>query len=123
MNLEQRAVYDATIAMVDANVKAKATAPIFLGEDGNQDANPIFLQAPGGTGKTYVFQALIDMLRGCGKIVLAVGSSGLAALRSFCQTAEQSIRSSGCLSMSTARSTVSLKNATMHGLNCCERRR
>ena len=37
-------------------------------------------QAPGGTGKIFVFQALVDMLRGRGEIVLAVASSGLAAL-------------------------------------------
>ena len=41
---------------------------------------PIFLQAPGGTGKTYVLTTIINMLRASGKIVLAVASSGLAAL-------------------------------------------
>ena len=39
-----------------------------------------FLHGPGGTGKTYVYNTLCYFLRGQGKIVLCVASSGIAAL-------------------------------------------
>jgi hypothetical protein len=40
----------------------------------------IFLYGHGGTGKTYVWKAIISTLRSNGKIVLAVASSGIASL-------------------------------------------
>ena len=40
----------------------------------------IFLYGHGGTGKTYVWKAIISTLRSTGKIVLAVASSGIASL-------------------------------------------
>jgi len=69
LNDEQRAVYDAV-----------TTAVLKRSQHENVDVKPIFLQAPGGTGKTYVLTTIINMLRASGKIVLAVASSGLAAL-------------------------------------------
>ena len=39
-----------------------------------------FLHGPGGTGKTYVYNTLCYFLRGQGKIVLCVASSGIASL-------------------------------------------
>src|SRR5271170_5736704 len=39
-----------------------------------------FLHGPGGTGKTYVYNTLCYLLRGQGKIVLCVASSGIASL-------------------------------------------
>ena len=38
-----------------------------------------FLSAPGGYGKTFPIEALLSTVRGMGKIVLAVASSGIAA--------------------------------------------
>ena len=38
-----------------------------------------FLDGPGGTGKTYVYETLISTLRGEGRIVLPVASTGVAA--------------------------------------------
>lgn len=39
-----------------------------------------FVYGPGGTGKTFLWSALISRLRSEGKIVLAVASSGIASL-------------------------------------------
>jgi hypothetical protein len=40
----------------------------------------IFVYGHGGTGKTYVWRTIISTLRSEGKIILAVASSGIAAL-------------------------------------------
>ncbi len=46
----------------------------------NKTGQTFFLHGPGGTGKTYVYNTLCYFLRGQGKIVLCVASSGIAAL-------------------------------------------
>jgi hypothetical protein len=38
-----------------------------------------FLDGPGGTGKTYLYNVILAKLRSEGKICLAVASSGIAA--------------------------------------------
>ncbi|XP_076057277.1 uncharacterized protein LOC143034816 [Oratosquilla oratoria] len=43
------------------------------------NSNGIFLNAPGGTGKYFVLNMLLDSVRSQGKIALAVASSGIAA--------------------------------------------
>ncbi|XP_076049334.1 ATP-dependent DNA helicase Pif1-like [Oratosquilla oratoria] len=43
------------------------------------DNNGIFLNASGGTGKSFVLNMLLDSVRSQGKIALAVASSGIAA--------------------------------------------
>jgi len=45
-----------------------------------QSGKTFFLHGPGGTGKTYVYNTLCHSLRGQGKIVLCVASSGIASL-------------------------------------------
>jgi len=45
-----------------------------------QSGQTFFLHGPGGTGKTYVYNTLCHHLRGQGKIVLCVASSGIASL-------------------------------------------
>ena len=59
----QRAAYDAVLTAV-----------------GSADGARIFIDAPGGTGKTYTFNTIIKALRAQGHIVLAVASSGIAAI-------------------------------------------
>ena len=47
------------------------------------DSNEVgcfFVNGSGGTGKTYVWKAIIVALRSKGKIILSVASSGIAAL-------------------------------------------
>ena len=39
----------------------------------------IFLNVPGGYGKTFLIETLLATVRGMGKIALAVASSGIAA--------------------------------------------
>jgi hypothetical protein len=42
--------------------------------------NIFFIDAPGGTGKTFVFNTLLSKLRSQGKVAVAAASSGVAAL-------------------------------------------
>lgn len=44
------------------------------------DTRTFFLDAPGGCGKTHCERCLIDHVRGTGRIVIAVASSGIASL-------------------------------------------
>ena len=46
----------------------------------DRSGKTFFLHGPGGTGKTYVYNTLCHYLRGQGKIVVCVASSGIAAL-------------------------------------------
>ena len=46
-------------------------------ENGN---NLFFIDGPGGTGKTFLYSAILNTVRSKGKIALAVASSGIAAL-------------------------------------------
>ena len=68
MNDGQMCVFDAVMAMVRASEDNEFSAP-----------HMIFNDAPGGTGKTFVNEALCAKVGGEGKIVLAVASSGIAA--------------------------------------------
>ena len=45
----------------------------------SQQRNLMFLDAPGGTGKTFVINLILAKIRSMGKIVLATASSGIAA--------------------------------------------
>jgi hypothetical protein len=62
-NPDQLAAFDAIVDAVDSN-----------------SGQTFFLHGAGGTGKTYVYNALCAFLRGQGKIVICVASSGVAAL-------------------------------------------
>jgi hypothetical protein len=46
----------------------------------NKDGKLFFVYGSGGTGKTFVWTTLLSRLRGQGKIVLGVTSSGIASL-------------------------------------------
>jgi hypothetical protein len=46
----------------------------------NKQGKLFFVYGSGGTGKTFVWTTLLSRLRGQGKIVLAVASSGIASL-------------------------------------------
>lgn len=63
MNTDQKNAYDTIVSSVTGNSGAM-----------------FFLNGPGGTGKTYVYQAACGHLRGNGDIVLCCASSGIAAL-------------------------------------------
>lgn len=63
LNEEQQSIYNAVLASCAIN-----------------DGQLFFVYGGGGTGKTYLWEALITKLRSQKKIVLAVASSGIAAL-------------------------------------------
>ena len=63
LNTEQRSAFDQIYASVS-----------------DQQPCTFFLHGPGGTGKTFVYNALCHRLRGNGWIVLCAASSGIAAL-------------------------------------------
>jgi ATP-dependent DNA helicase PIF1 len=63
LNCEQINIYDAIIRSVTEN-----------------KGGFFFVYGHGGTGKTYLWKTLICRLRSEGKIVIAVASSGIAAL-------------------------------------------
>ena len=46
---------------------------------GGHAPNVFYLDGPGGTGKTYVYSTLLATIRGEGKIVLALATTGIAA--------------------------------------------
>ncbi|XP_047072869.1 ATP-dependent DNA helicase PIF1-like [Lolium rigidum] len=62
LNKEQRAAYDEILATIDSK-----RGGIF------------FVDGPGGTGKTFLYRALLATIRGQGKIALATATSGVAA--------------------------------------------
>ena len=59
---DQREVYDSFCSMITGN-----------------DGGTLFLDAPGGTGKTFLINFILAKLRSEGKIALATASSGIAA--------------------------------------------
>jgi hypothetical protein len=63
LNNGQRAAFDAILNAVET-----------------MSGQTFFLHGPGGTGKTYVYNTLCYFLRGQGKIVVCVASSGIASL-------------------------------------------
>ncbi|KAM3206771.1 hypothetical protein ACQJBY_062123 [Aegilops geniculata] len=62
LNNEQRKAYDKILAIVDC-----------------QRGGIFFVDGPGGTGKTFLYRALLATIRGQGKIAVATATSGVAA--------------------------------------------
>ncbi|GET67424.1 uncharacterized protein LOC104885245 [Rhizophagus irregularis DAOM 181602=DAOM 197198] len=62
LNKDQRAIYDAVLSSI------------------NDTCNCFFVDGPGGTGKTFLYNTLLATVRSRGEIALAVASSGISAL-------------------------------------------
>jgi superfamily II DNA or RNA helicase len=62
LNEEQRAAYDEIMSSVDT-----------------EDGGLFFVDGPGGTGKTYLYRALLATIRSQKKIAVATATSGVAA--------------------------------------------
>uniref|UniRef100_A0A8I7BDK0 ATP-dependent DNA helicase n=1 Tax=Hordeum vulgare subsp. vulgare TaxID=112509 RepID=A0A8I7BDK0_HORVV len=62
LNNEQREAYDEILAAID-----------------HQRGGIFFVDGPGGTGKTFLYRALLATIRGQGNIVVATATSGVAA--------------------------------------------
>ncbi len=59
----------------------------------NKEGKLFFVYGSGGTSKTFVWTTLLSCLRGQGKIVLVVASSGIASLLLLgCRTAHSRFR-------------------------------
>jgi hypothetical protein len=69
LNTDQQIVYNEIMAAVDS-VTRNIQPP----------KNVFFIKAPGGTGKTFVFNTILAKLRSEGKVAVASASSGVAAL-------------------------------------------
>lgn len=64
LTVEQRSVYDTVVHAVTNNLP-----------------QPFMIDAPAGTGKTFTEKVIAARLRGQGKVVLIVASTGIAALQ------------------------------------------
>ncbi|XP_071689019.1 uncharacterized protein [Rutidosis leptorrhynchoides] len=62
------------------NSKQKEVCNLIIAASDSKQAELIFVYGHGGTGKTFLWKAIITALRAEGKIVLAVTSSGIASL-------------------------------------------
>ena len=62
LTTDQREVYDCFCSMIDSD-----------------DGGMLFLDSPGGTGKTFLINLILAKLRSEGKIALATASSSIAA--------------------------------------------
>ena len=63
LTLELRLIYDTVLKAVEDNVGLT-----------------LFVDGPGGTGKTYLYETILFRIRADGKVALAVASSGIAAV-------------------------------------------
>ncbi|CEP19617.1 hypothetical protein [Parasitella parasitica] len=70
-NDDQRLVYQTVVNAADATEQQQLS---------NQDGRVFFVDGPGGTGKTFLFNALLFKIRREGGIALAVASSGTSSL-------------------------------------------
>lgn len=64
MNTDQKHIYETVIQSVIS---------------GKSQQNLYFIDGPGGTGKTFLYNSILAKVRSSGKIALAVASSGIAA--------------------------------------------
>ena len=70
LNNDQKHVFDCIIKLIKKRKKNKAST---------RNQNGFFIDASGGTGKSFVLNLLLDYVRAEGMIALAVASSGIAA--------------------------------------------
>lgn len=70
---------NATTRAAQFNPKQAAAYEAIIASALGQDKHLFFLHGPAGTGKTFVYNTICARLRGEGKIVLCVASSGIAS--------------------------------------------
>jgi ATP-dependent DNA helicase PIF1 len=66
LNVGQRAAFDQIMAAIN--------------DENSLQSRQFFLDGPGGTGKTFLYNTLINVLQGEGKKIIAVASTGIATL-------------------------------------------
>ena len=67
MNAQQRAIFDAVVASIDAVPSSQPPNNVF------------FVDGPAGSGKTELFRMILAKVRSEGKVALATAISGIAA--------------------------------------------
>ncbi|XP_027072018.2 uncharacterized protein [Coffea arabica] len=67
------------LAVSQLNTGQQAAYSAIMAEIFSPNGNSFFVDGPGGTGKTFLYRALLATLRTHGHIALAVASSGVAA--------------------------------------------
>jgi ATP-dependent DNA helicase PIF1 len=81
---EQQAISDTNIALLNRDQQVAFDGILEAIEIATNNQVPLFniffLDAPGGTGKTFIFNTLLSKLRAQGKVAVAAASSGVAAL-------------------------------------------
>jgi ATP-dependent DNA helicase PIF1 len=65
LNVGQRAAFDQIMAAIN--------------DENSPQSRQFFLDGPGGTGKTFLYNTLINVLQGEGKKIIAVASTGIAS--------------------------------------------
>ncbi|EFX79379.1 hypothetical protein DAPPUDRAFT_245089 [Daphnia pulex] len=50
-----------------------------INDENSPQSRQFFLDGPGGTGKTFLYNTLINVLQGEGKKIIAVASTGIAS--------------------------------------------
>jgi len=85
--VEEQLAYDQHLLTADAdnaedrlNDDQRSAYEIILNAVTNKEGKLFFVYGSGGTGKTFVWTTLMSRLRGQGKIMLAVASSGIESL-------------------------------------------
>jgi len=85
--VQEELAYDRHSLTIDANNAEdrlnddqRTTYKTILNAVTNKEGKLFFVYGSGGTSKTFVWTTLLSRLRGQGKIVLAVASSGIASL-------------------------------------------
>ncbi|GKD27678.1 DNA helicase [Tanacetum coccineum] len=71
---------DMGISVPKLNTDQRAICDMVLGAANENKQEMIFVYCHGGTGKTFLWRTLINIMRSEGKIILAVTSSGIASL-------------------------------------------
>lgn len=74
MNDDQRRFYNEILASIQADKADRS------GTNSPPTSRAYFLDAPGGCGKTYLLDLILDTVRSWGDIVTPTASSGIAAL-------------------------------------------
>lgn len=64
----------------DLNIEQQEVANQVILAANSNESHLFFLDAPGGTGKTFTFNTILDVVRHHGHIALPVATSGIAAL-------------------------------------------
>ena len=80
MILDAADISDPSLLPFNANQRNAFTTIMEACYNENRHRSLFFVDGPGGTGKTYLFNALLDAVRKNGDVALATASSGTAAL-------------------------------------------